>query len=57
MGSNKETEEDQTAFSDDELPADVGDDPFFQQKLDSDDEEDKGKKSKGKINVVTLISV
>lgn len=46
--SNKETGDDQSAFSDDELPGDVGDDPFFRQKLDSDDEKDAGKKSKGK---------
>ncbi|XP_056022358.1 ESF1 homolog isoform X2 [Ostrea edulis] len=44
--SNKETGDDQSAFSDDELPGDVGDDPFFRQKLDSDDEKDAGKKSK-----------
>lgn len=50
--SDQAPEEEPAAFSDDELPSDTTDDPFFKQNLDSDEETEKkpkeSKKSKKK---------
>ncbi|XP_052701173.1 ESF1 homolog isoform X1 [Crassostrea angulata] len=50
--SDQAPEEEPAAFSDDELPIDTADDPFFKQNLDSDEETEKkpkeSKKSKKK---------
>uniref|UniRef100_K1QAY7 ESF1-like protein n=1 Tax=Magallana gigas TaxID=29159 RepID=K1QAY7_MAGGI len=50
--SDQAPEEEPVAFSDDELPSDTADDPFFKQNLDSDEETEKkpkeSKKSKKK---------
>ncbi|XP_061168989.1 ESF1 homolog [Saccostrea echinata] len=47
MTSDKEPEE-QAAFSDDDLPAGVDEDPFFKQSLDSEDGEDRKPKAESK---------
>lgn len=48
--SDQAPEEAPTAFSDDELPSDTADDPFFKQSLDSEEETDKKpKESKKKV--------
>lgn len=39
--SDQAPEEEPVAFSDDELPSDTADDPFFKQNLDSDEETEK----------------
>lgn len=39
--SDQAPEEEPAAFSDDELPSDTADDPFFKQNLDSDEETEK----------------
>lgn len=41
MTSDQAPEEEPAAFSDDELPSDTADDPFFKQNLDSDEETEK----------------
>lgn len=41
MTSDQAPEEEPAAFSDDELPSDTAEDPFFKQNLDSDEETEK----------------
>ena len=46
MTSTELPDEESAAFSDDELPADLRDDPFFKQNLDSDENTEKNMKGK-----------
>lgn len=46
MTSTELPDEESAAFSDDEMPADLRDDPFFKQNLDSDENTEKQMKGK-----------
>lgn len=54
--SDQAPEEEPAAFSDDELPSDTADDPFFKQNLDSDKETEKKPKG-GECFLFTFYSI